>query len=296
MTTGPNPFMKYIAPGADWRSGLNMIDIGVNLSSAQFDRDRKQVLARAMAAGVSRIILTGTTLEGSLKSERFIALAPERLSFTAGVHPHYASAWNDDALVTFRRLWAHPACAAVGECGLDYFRDLSPRAVQRKVLEAHVSWALALDKPLFLHCRDAFDDFFAIMRDFVAAGGRGVVHCFTGTRTEMEAFVAHGLHIGVTGWVTDLRRGKALREAVPHIPAHMLHLETDAPFLAPASVTKEKGRARNEPAYLPLVAEAVAALRNVPLEQVAQQCADNSAALFGLDAAKRHATCAPAKP
>ena len=259
-----------------------MIDIGINLTSSQFAVDRERVLVRAKSAGVSHIILTGTTLEGSQQCEKLLALDPPYLSFTAGVHPHYASTWNDKAFPAFTQLWTHPACVAVGECGLDYFRDLSPRAVQRQVLEAHAMCALELGKPLFLHCRDAFDDLFALMADFLAAGGRGVVHCFTGTRAEMESFVERGLHIGITGWVTDLRRGQALREAVPHIPADMLHLETDAPYLAPVSLTRGKGRVRNEPMHLLLVAQEAAALRGVSVDSLLQQCSLNSTAFFSL--------------
>jgi TatD DNase family protein len=140
--------------------------------------------------------------------------------------------------------------------------------------------AAALGKPLFLHCRDAFDDFYAMVRDAVAGGAHGVVHCFTGSQEEAEAFAELGLDIGVTGWVTDMARGQALRDAVTTIPLDRLHLETDAPYLGPKNAKKR--RPYNEPANLVWVARAVAELRGVDEAMVAEACTRNSARLFRL--------------
>jgi TatD DNase family protein len=259
-----------------------MIDIGVNLTSTQFASDRQAVLDRAKAQGVSHVILTGTTLMNSQASQNLAMTRPDFLSFTAGVHPHYAKEWTANHAQHFAVMWAAASCVAVGETGLDYFRMLSTRQQQLQAFALHAEAALKLSKPLFLHCRDAYDDFLGVMRDFTRAGGQGVVHCFTGTRSEMEAFVDLGLHIGVTGWVADLRRAGALRDAVPFIPADRLHLETDAPYLIPHNRPGTKPRERNEPVHLVWVAKAVAELRNESFEDLAAACTANSQKLFNL--------------
>lgn len=260
-----------------------MIDIGINLTSAQFASDADAVLARAFGAGVTGIILTGTSCEGSVQSGLAARRQPNRLWFTAGVHPHYANRWSNKDLSVFKSLWTDPQCVAVGECGLDYFRDLSPRKVQRAAFQAQLDAALETGLPVFLHCREAHADFIAMLTPFVAQGGRGLVHCFTGTAREAEAYQALGLHIGVTGWVTEQQRGTSLREAVRVIDAGKLHLETDAPYLVPRNRPESaKGRHRNEPAFLRWVAKEVAALRGADIAQLQRQCEANSRSFFNL--------------
>lgn len=178
------------------------------------------------------------------------------------------------------KLLADPACVAVGETGLDYNRNFSTPASQRRAFAAQLELAADTGKPLFLHCRDAFHDFYAMVKDAVAGGAHGVVHCFTGSQDEAEAFAELGLDIGVTGWVTDLTRGQALREAVKTIPLDRLHLETDAPYLGPKNLKKR--RPYNEPANLIWVARAIAELRGVDEIAVAHACTSNSARLFRL--------------
>ena len=169
---------------------------------------------------------------------------------------------------------------AIGECGLDYNRNFSTPQAQRIAFEQQLSMAVETRKPLFLHCRDAFTDFHDMLTPVVAAGARGVVHCFTGNRAEAEAFLAMGLDIGITGWVTDLQRGQALREALPAIPLDRLHLETDAPYLFPKNA--ETRRRHNEPANLPWVAASVAELLGCDIDEIIQTCSSNSRRMFGL--------------
>ena len=195
-----------------------MIDIGVNFHSSQLKGLAGELLARAAAAGVTHILATGTSLHASELALAF-ARAHDRVWATAGVHPHDAKHWDAASLASFEALWADERVVAVGECGLDYNRMFSPLHDQRVAFEAQIAAALRLDKPLFLHCRDAFDDFHAMLRDAAAAGARGVVHCFTEGPAQAEAFLALGFDIGVTGWVTDETRGSALRDAVRVIPA-----------------------------------------------------------------------------
>jgi len=258
---------------------MTLIDIGVNFHSSQLKGKDAELLARAAAAGVTHILATGTSL---LASELALGFARTHANVwaTAGVHPHDAKHWTPRSAAQFAPLWDDARVVAVGECGLDYNRMFSPMQDQRVAFEAQIAAALRLGKPLFLHCRDAFDDFHAMLRDAAAAGARGVVHCFTEGPAQAEAFLALGLDIGVTGWVTDESRGGALRDAVRAIPADRLHLETDAPYLRPKNAGKT--RPYNEPALLPFVARAVAELKGMDAAALSAQATANSRRLFDL--------------
>jgi TatD DNase family protein len=196
------------------------------------------------------------------------------------VHPHGAKEYTASTGGELAALWADERVVAVGECGLDYDRMFSPKEAQRLAFEAQIQASVRLAKPLFLHCRDAFDDFHAMLREAANAGAHGVVHCFTDGATEAEALLALGFDIGITGWVTDVARGGALRDALRVIPLDRLHLETDAPYLRPKNAGKT--RPYNEPALLPFVAQAVAELKGVDVAAVAAQATRNSARLFRL--------------
>ena len=256
-----------------------MIDIGVNFHSSQLKGLAPELLARAATAGVTHILATGTSLHASELALAF-ARSHERVWATAGVHPHDAKHWDAASVAQFETLWADELVVAVGECGLDYNRMFSPREAQRQAFEAQIAVAVRTAKPLFLHCRDAFDDFLAMLRDAAAAGAHGVVHCFTDGAAEAEAFLALGFDIGITGWVTDTTRGGALRDALRVIPADRLHLETDAPYLRPKNAGKT--RPYNEPALLPFVAKAVAELKGMDVAALSAQAAANSRRLFSL--------------
>ncbi|HEX7643815.1 MAG TPA: TatD family hydrolase [Burkholderiaceae bacterium] len=259
---------------------MQLIDIGVNFHSKQLAGKAEALLARARKAGVCAILATGTSSAASNKAVTLAQAQPDVYA-TAGVHPHDASQWSASTAVTMKRLWQQPKVVAVGECGLDYNRMFSPREAQRMAFEAQLSGALETGKPLFLHCRDAHEDFHAMLREAAQAGAHGVVHCFTGTAREAQAYLELGFDIGVTGWVTDLARGQDLRAAVKEIPLARLHLETDAPYLRPKKAPKGEGF--NEPAFLPYVAREVAALLgDVTAEEVAEACTANSRRLFRL--------------
>jgi TatD DNase family protein len=258
---------------------MSLIDIGVNFHSSQLKGLGDELLARAAAAGVTHLLATGTSLHAS---ELALAFAREhaRVWATAGMHPHTAKDWSHGSNVQFEPLWADERVVAVGECGLDYNRMFSPKDAQRHAFEAQIAAAVRLGKPLFLHCRDAFDDFHAMLRDAAAAGAHGVVHCFTDGAAEAEAFLALGFDIGITGWVTDAVRGTTLRDALRVIPVDRLHLETDAPYLRPKNAGKT--RPYNEPALLPFVAQAVAELKGLAVATLSAQATVNSRRLFKL--------------
>ena len=256
-----------------------MIDIGVNFHSSQLKGLAGELLARSAAAGVTHILATGTSLHASELALAF-ARTHDGVWATAGVHPHDAKHWDVASTAQLETLWADDRVVAVGECGLDYNRMFSPREAQRQAFEAQIAAGVRTGKPLFLHCRDAFDDFEAMLRDGAGAGAHGVVHCFTAGAAEAEACLALGFDIGITGWVTDAVRGTELRDAVRVIPADRLHLETDAPYLRPKNAGKT--RPYNEPALLPFVARAVAELKGMEAATLAAQASANSKRLFNL--------------
>jgi TatD DNase family protein len=257
-----------------------LVDIGVNFHSAQLTSLTAQLLERARAANVTQILATGTSVASSRAALELARANPGTVFATAGVHPHDAKSYDTGTSREMAELWKCPEVMAVGECGLDYNRNFSTPQAQRIAFERQLSMAVETRKPLFLHCRDAFTDFHDMLTPVVADGARGVVHCFTGNRAEAEAFLAMGLDIGITGWVTDLRRGQALREALPAIPLDRLHLETDAPYLFPKNAETRRGP--NEPANLPWVAASVAELMGRDVDEIIGACSCNSRRMFDL--------------
>jgi TatD DNase family protein len=262
---------------------MSLVDIGVNFHSSQLKDVGAELLARAAAAGVTHVLATGTSLHSSEQALAF-ARRHARVWAAAGVHPHTAKDWTPAVADAFEPLWADERVVAVGECGLDYNRMFSPKDAQRRAFEAQIAAGVRLDKPLFLHCRDAFDDFHAMLGDAAAAGAHGVVHCFTDGAAQAEALLALGfdIGIGITGWVTDTARGTELRDALRVIPLDRLHLETDAPYLRPKNAGKT--RPYNEPALLPFVARAVAELKDVDEATLSAHATANSRRLFRLPA------------
>lgn len=264
---------------------FDLIDIGANLTHDSFDADRDAVLTRAAAAGVARIIVTGTSVTSSVQAAELCDAHPGRLFATAGVHPHHASELDAHTTAALRSLLAARPFVAVGECGLDFFRDYSPRDAQRRAFAAQLELAAEVKKPVFLHERDAHDELVAMLKPARAALAGGVAHCFTGGPRELEAYLELDLCIGITGWVCDERRGAELRAAVPRIPLDRLLVETDAPYLLPRDLDPKPHGRRNEPQFLPHVLARVAALKEQPVDVVARATTANAERLFGLSAA-----------
>ena len=265
-------------------AAMDLIDIGANLTHESFDHDRNAVLQRARQAGVVQQVVTGASREHSPTALRLAQAHPGELFATAGVHPHHASEYTDECDAEMRALHAHPEVVAVGECGLDYFRDFSPRPAQRKAFERQLQIAVDTGKPLFLHQRDAHDDFVAMMKNFDGKLGPAVVHCFTGTRKELFDCLDQDWHIGITGWLCDERRGLHLRELVKNIPADRLMIETDAPYLLPRTVKPQPSHRRNEPMYLAHIVAELARDRGEDIEVTAAATTATARAFFRLPA------------
>ena len=259
-----------------------LVDIGANLAHDSFDGDRDAVLARARAAGVAAMIVTGSTLPDSEKAIALCRRHPGRLRATAGVHPHHAASLGDGDASRLAELLEDPMVVAAGEFGLDYFRNFSPPAEQRRAFELQLGIAEGQAKPLFLHQRDARADFLAMLRAHPRAAARAVLHCFTEGPAVLDDCLALGLSVGVTGWICDERRGAALREAVPRIPAGQLMLETDAPYLLPRTITPKPAHRRNEPAFLHAVLEEAARCRAETPEDLAATTTANACRFFGI--------------
>ena len=240
---------------------MQLIDIGVNLTHASFAREPAAVVERAVQAGVAQLVLTGTSpadSEAALALCRRLDPQGHRLFATAGVHPHEASAWNADSARQLRALLGEAPVRAVGECGLDFNRDFSPRAQQEHALEEQLALACELGKPVFLHEREASERLLAILRHYRDRLGAAVVHCFTGEKRALYAYLDLDLHIGITGWICDERRGGHLHELVGEIPRGRLMLESDAPYLLPRTLRPRPRHGHNEPAFLVEVLREVA--------------------------------------
>jgi TatD DNase family protein len=247
-----------------------LIDIGINLTHDSYDSDRDSVMERAAAAGVVQMVVTGSSAHGSHEALQLARAHRGRLFATSGVHPHHATELTAELADDLERLARDPEIVAVGECGLDYCRDFSPRDVQRAAFARQLDIAARVGKPVFLHQRDAHEDFVAMLREHPRALAAGAVaHCFTGTGAELAAYLELGLAIGITGWICDERRGQHLLPLMREIPAAQLMLETDGPYLLPRDLHPKPASRRNEPAYLPHIAAAVARARGETLEQLA---------------------------
>jgi len=258
-----------------------MIDIGANLTNSVFTDDLGEVLNRAKREGVQHIVVTGTNIQ---ESQHAIALATKHgayLSATVGIHPHDADHVKPDWLDTLEGLTSSPHVVAVGEMGLDFYRNYSERDAQRQVFEAQLDLAARIALPVFVHDRDTEGEVLAVLRRY--APTKCVVHCFTGNSDELDGFIAEDFYIGVTGWICDERRGEELRRLVDRIPIARLLVETDAPYLLSRTMSKVLGTRRNEPAYLKFIIAELARLRRCPESVIRDASVENACRFFDIE-------------
>ena len=257
-----------------------MIDSHCHLDFPHFDGDRDEVVVRAVGAGVTAVINPGTDLESS---RRALALTEkyDNVYAAVGVHPHDASTFGFQTLSELRQLTTHPKVVAIGEIGLDYYRDLSPRAQQRAAFESQLTLAADLDLPVIIHQRESGTDVMAALRDWAGGVHPGcVLHAFSGDQAMADEAVSLDFFIGVGGPLT-FKNARRLPAIIPHLPPSCLVVETDAPYLAPHP---HRGK-RNEPAYMVLVAERLAQLRSLSLNELSRQVTENTVRLFRLPSA-----------
>ena len=260
----------------------SLVDIGANLAHDSFDDDRDDVLQRAREAGVATIVLTGSSDSSNVKAAELAAQRPGDLYSTAGVHPHHASDYTDESDALIRELVDKEQVVAVGECGLDYFRNFSPREAQLDAFRRQLDIAKDTKLPVFLHQRDAHDDFVEVLETALPDLSRAVAHCFTGEGESLHEYLAMGLYVGITGWICDERRGKHLHDIVSIIPDDRLLIETDAPYLLPRTIEPKPKTRRNEPMYLAEVLKTVAEARNQSIDHVAEITSDNARRFFAI--------------
>ena len=260
-----------------------LIDIGANLAHDSFDDDRDDVLQRAFDVNVKTLLITGSSNESNVAALELAGNYPGRLYSTAGVHPQHASEYDETSDNIGRKCLEDERCVAIGECGLDYFRDLSPREAQLDAFRAQLDIASDSGHPVFLHQRDAHDDFVEVLEGVLPNLSRAVAHCFTGEGESLREFLALGLYIGITGWICDERRGEHLKDIVAIIPDDRLMIETDSPYLLPRTLRPRPKSRRNEPAYLTEVLKTIAAAREQTEEHVAAITTANAKRFFGID-------------
>jgi len=251
-------------------------DSHAHVDGPEFDGDRAEVLARARAAGVKKIVVIGAVGEPS-SAERAVALAEQDADIwaTVATHPHDVEKMTPDWWAVHERLAPHPRVVAIGETGLDYYYDHSPRDAQKAAFERFLELAARVHKPVVCHIRDAHDDARAIL---AASGiGRGIIHCFTGGPEDAAAYVELGFHVSFSGIVT-YKTAQPIRDAVRMVPVDRLLIETDCPYLAPVP---KRGK-RNEPAYVVHTAAVVAQEAGLSVEDLARATTANACAVFGL--------------
>jgi len=257
-----------------------MIDSHCHLDSEQFDADRDAVVERALAAGVEHMVAIGTG-EGPPDLEAAIRLAEKYpcIYATVGIHPHDASKAAPEHYKQLAELLRHPKVVALGEIGLDYHYDHSPREVQERVFRHQLGQARAAKRPVIIHCREAMPDCLKILeQDWRSSGLGGIFHCFAGTLDEARQAIEMGFLISFAGNVT-YPKAQNLRDVAREIALDRLLVETDSPFLAPQPY---RGR-RNEPAYVAEVARTIGNVRDLPANQVAEMASANFRRFFGLD-------------
>ncbi len=250
-----------------------LIDSHAHIDDDRFDADREAVLSRARAAGVDLIVNIGADMASSARS---VALAEQypQVYATVGMHPHDAKDMREQDYQQLVRWAAQPKVVAIGEIGLDYHYDLSPRPVQQEVFLRQLDIARQTGKPFVVHEREAHADTFEIIRS-AAKGLEGVFHCFSGSVETARQYLKLGFYVSIAGPVTFPKSAKT-KEVARYVPLDRLLVETDSPYLTPQAF---RGR-RNEPAYVRLVAEEIAALRELPLEELARATSENACRLF----------------
>jgi TatD DNase family protein len=261
---------------------MMLVDIGANLTHQSFELDYAEVLEKAQLDGVKHIIITGTDLITSEASASLASKHPNFLSSTVGIHPHNASKASPKQLAHLAQLIEHNKVVAIGETGLDYNRNYAPKKDQLKIFQHHLELAKNFNKPLFLHQRDSHKDFLPLLQRYRPYIVGGVVHCFTDNEESLLEYLDLDMHIGITGWICDERRGQDLQKIVHHIPLDRLLLETDAPYLLPRTIKPKPKTRRNEPRYLKDVAAHVAKHMSLEIEEVAACSTRNAIKLFDL--------------
>ena len=256
------------------------IDIACNFTHDSFKDNLDEVLNNAEQAGVDKFVLLCASLADINPIKVIQNNTPEKFFISAGIHPHHATEImeiNYDALLNKLKS-INPN--AIGETGLDYFRNISPPDIQKKSFGMHIEIAKELSLPLYLHQRDAHSDFIRIIKENISNFPKFVVHCFTGTQAELDEYLELGAYIGLTGWICDAKRNIDLRKSIKNIPIEKMMIETDSPYLIPKNLMVKPKKNINEPKYLPHIANEICELTGYELEELKLATSNNAIKFF----------------
>jgi len=263
-----------------------VIDVGVNLTNARFTDDLEDILARAQNKGLTNILITGTNIASSQQAVDLCLKHPQLLACTAGVHPHDAAKVTANFIDELTQLAQLDCVKAIGECGLDFNRNFSSQTQQITVFKKQIELATKLNKPLFLHQRDAFELWFELLTPYFNEIPAMVSHCFTGNKQQLEQCINAGMYIGITGWVCDERRGLELQQLLQYIPLNRLLIETDAPYLLPRTIKPRPKNNRNEPSFLEYIVQTIAEKTDHSISEIIQHTSQNAQQIFTLSILK----------
>lgn len=259
-----------------------LIDIGANLTHSDFTVDLDVIIKEALESDVRQLIVTGSTNEESINACALTKKYPDILYSTAGVHPHYAETYNKLVEQSIYELSQYDSVVAIGECGLDYYRNISSKKDQINAFESQLEIAKNTNLPVFLHQRGAHSDFTSIIQRHIKGLTKAVAHCFTGSEEMLSIYLDMGLYIGITGWVCDERRGKELQDIVKKIPLNRLMIETDCPYLLPRTITPKPKSRRNEPKYLHEIVKTIAKYSAYSEEDIVRSSTENAKKFFNI--------------
>ena len=260
-----------------------MIDSHTHIDFKEFNDDREEVVKRFFENGGEKMINVGCDLKSSVRSYE-LAKNNENIFASAGIHPHDADTVDKNSLEKLEELVRHYKVIAVGEIGLDYFRNLSPQEKQIEAFRLQLELADNHKMPLIIHCRDAYNDLLDILKNYQTSNWQGVIHCFAASWQIAEKFLELGFHIGFTGIITyykdksKLGNEPEIYSVIRNTPLDKILIETDSPFLAPVP---ERGK-RNEPLFVKYVGEKIAHIRNTSFEEIEKATSENTKKLFNL--------------
>ena len=255
-------------------------DIACNFTSDRFDNDLDEVINQAIVNNITKFGLICSRLSDIDKLLEIYNRYSKDMFFTIGVHPHHANEINEEYLKKLKEVINNNNPHAIGETGLDFFRNLSTYEEQIFAFEEQIKIAIDTNKPLFLHQRDSHDDFIKILRKYSSDINKSVVHCFTGTKKQLNDYLELDCYIGVTGWICDAKRNVELRKTIKNIPLERLMIETDCPYLIPKNLEEKPKNNRNEPTYLNHIADEVAALMKKDINDIREKTYKTSLSFF----------------